>query len=267
MLKILAKVNVNERLKNMRINTSIASCNTCPRNQYGICSGITDILNQDEAFHSPTSVKLLAKVSLYFQGEGPVKTYILRQGWMLLIQVSEQGKRQVIRSVLLGDLLSFQTDIEKQFAYSAIAMQDSIVCYLPDLFKMCSQYPELALKLVWEEEREKVLTEHYMTNIAHRSAREKIAFMVLELYQRLTLRGLNKGFIIPLPLKQEDIADTLGLTTVHVNRTLHKLEQDNLISIHKHELNVLDCDKLVDIVGWDLMPAKICEISDFSGKV
>ncbi|MCK5831051.1 MAG: hypothetical protein KAH20_12205 [Methylococcales bacterium] len=74
-------------------------------------------------------------------------------------------------------------------------MQDSIICWIPGLFRMCYHYPELSLLVIREEEREKVLTEHCMANIAHRSMREKIAFMVLELYLRLKLRGLNSDNI------------------------------------------------------------------------
>ena len=99
-----------------------------------------------------------------------------------------------------------------------------------------------------------MLTEMYLTNVTHRSARERIAFMVLELYHRLRLRGLNKGYAIQFPLKQEDIADTLGLTAIHVNRTLHALKDEglleiHLLEIHKHELTILDYDALCSLVG------------------
>ncbi len=127
---------------------------------------------------------------------------------------------------------------------------------------MCSQYPELSLKIIWEEERERILSERYMTYIAHRNAREKIAFMALELYLRLKLRGLNNGYIIPFPLTQEDIADTLGLTTIHVNRTLQQLQHENLLSLHKHELSILDFEKFTALVNLDLMQSDSCEVSD-----
>ncbi len=68
-----------------------------------------------------------------------------------MTQVSKRGKRQIIRSVLPGDMLGFQTDLDKSFTYSAIAIEDSVVCCVPDLFMMCSEYPELSLKLLWEE--------------------------------------------------------------------------------------------------------------------
>lgn len=76
--------------------------------------------------------------------------------------------------------------------------------------------------------------------------------MVLELYHRLKLRGLNNGYSIPFPLKQEDIADTLGLTAIHVNRTLHALRDEGLLEIHKHELTILDYDALGSLAGSEL---------------
>lgn len=239
--------------------TNAVFCNNCPRNHYGVCSGILKILAKDKTFGAPKPFSLPAKQFLYHQGKSPVKTYILREGWVLLIKTSEKGERQIIRSVLPGDILGFQTDIDKPFAYSAFAIQNSIVCSTPDLFNMCNLYPELTLKLMWEDKREKILAEQYMSNIAHRDAYEKIAFMALELYQRLKLRGLNNGYIIPFPLNQEDIADTLGLTTIHVNRTLHKLEEENVLALHKHELIILDYPKLNDLVGQELNPTDSCD--------
>ncbi len=94
-----------------------------------------------------------------------------------------------------------------------------------------------------------MLTEKYLTNITHRSARERIAFMVSELYHRLRQRDLNRGYTIQFPLKQEDIADTLGLTKIHVNRTLHVLKHEGLLEIRKNELTILDYDALCSLTG------------------
>jgi CRP-like cAMP-binding protein len=217
-----------------------------------------EILAKKSEFHSPNHFQLPKKHYLYHQGEELNKTYILREGWILLSHLSEQGKRQVIRSVLSGDLLGFQPDLNAPSLYSAIAVQDSIICDVPNILEMCKHNSELALKLVWTEACEITLTEIYMLNIAHRNAQEKVAFMALELFQRLKFRGLNNGHIIPFPLTQEDIADTLGLTAIHVNRTLHKLEQNKLISIHNHELTILDYKRLNALVGLELKPMQKC---------
>ncbi len=244
----------------MKADSSVAFCSNCPRNHFGICPSIVKILTQESEFHSPKQFPLPAKQYLYHQGEQRHGLYILREGWVLLTKISKQGKRQIIRSVLPGDILGFQPDLHGPAVYSAIALLDSIVCTTPDLLKMCTVHPEIALKLVWAEACETTLSELYMTNIAHRDAREKIAFMILELYQRLKFRGLNNGYIVPFPLSQEDIADTLGLTTIHVNRTLHKLRQENLISLQKHELIILDYEKLYALVGMELKFLDTCDI-------
>jgi CRP/FNR family transcriptional regulator len=178
--------------------------------------------------------------------------FVLRAGWVMLTRLSDNGNRQVFRSVLPGELLGFQQHLQGPAIYSAIALLDSVVCRVPNMERLYSTQPKLALSLASAEACDMMLTEMYLTNVTHRSARERIAFMVLELYHRLRLRHLNKGYSIQFPLKQEDIADTLGLTTIHVNRTLHTLKNEGLLEIHKHELTILDYEALFTLVGSEV---------------
>ncbi|MGR8999840.1 MAG: Crp/Fnr family transcriptional regulator, partial [Gammaproteobacteria bacterium] len=190
-----------------------------------------------------------AKRYLYHQGDMNNELFVLREGWVMLSRLTGDGNRQVFRSVLPGELLGFQQHVHGPAIYSAIALLDSIVCKVPNIVSLYSTQPELAVSLASAEASDMMLTERYLTNVTHRSARERIAFMVLELYHRLKLRGLAKGYSIQFPLKQEDIADTLGLTTIHVNRTLHALKEEGLLAIHKHELTILDYDALCALAG------------------
>ena len=73
--------------------------------------------------------------------------------------------------------------------------------------------------------------------------------MMLELYHRLRSRGLHNEYSIQFPLKQEDIADTLGLTTIHLNRTLHAFKDEGLLQIHKNELTILDYEAFCTLTG------------------
>jgi CRP-like cAMP-binding protein len=175
--------------------------------------------------------------------------FVLREGWVMLTRLSSDGNRQVFRSVLPGELLGFQQHLLGPAIYSATALMDSVVCRVPNIVGLCSKQPELGLSLARAEACDMMLTERYLTSITHGSARERIAFMVLELYHRLRLRGLNRNYSIHFPLKQEDIADTLGLSTIHVNRTLHAFKQEGLLAIHKHELIILDYEALFTLAG------------------
>jgi CRP/FNR family transcriptional regulator, anaerobic regulatory protein len=237
---------------NVHSNGSNGLCYTCPNRHFRFCKSL---LNGSASEFDAYAVKRLtftAKQFLYHQGDINHELFILREGWVMLTRLSEDGNRQVFRSVLPGELLGFQVHFQGPAIYSAIALSDSTVCRVPNIMDLCATQPELAFSLASAAARDMMLTERYLTHITHRSARERIAFMVLELYHRLRQRLLNKGYSIHFPLKQEDIADTLGLTVIHVNRTLHALKDEGLLELHKHELTILDYDALCMLVRYEL---------------
>jgi CRP/FNR family transcriptional regulator len=232
-----------------RSNDSRGLCYTCPNQDCCFCKLLLNISPTELDTHAVKYLALTAKQYLYHQGDMNHGLFVLREGWVMLTRLSSDGKRQVFRSVLPGELLGFQQHLHGPSIYSAIALLDSVICKIPNIVKVCSTQPEFGLSLAAAAACDMMLTEMYLTNITHRSARERIAFMVLELYHRLRLRGLNNGYSIQFPLKQEDIGDTLGLTTIHINRTLHTFRDEGLLEIHKHELTILDYDALYSLVG------------------
>ncbi|MGZ8946855.1 MAG: Crp/Fnr family transcriptional regulator [Methylococcaceae bacterium] len=234
---------------NLPSNDSRWLCYTCPNRHLHFCKSLLNSSSTEFDAHSVKNLAYTAKQYLYHQGDMSHELFILREGWVMLTRLSDEGKRQVFRSVLPGELLGFQQHLNGPAIHSAIALLDSVVCRVPNIVRLCFTQPELCLSLASAEACDIMLTEMYLTNVAQRSARERIAFMVLELYHRLRLRGLNKGYSIQFPLKQEDIADTLGLTSIHVNRTLHAFRDEGLLEIHKHELTILDYDALCSLVG------------------
>jgi len=237
---------------NLPSNGSRGLCYTCPNRHFHFCKSLLNISSTDFDAHAVKNLAFTAKQYLYHQGDMNHELFVLREGWIMLTRLSDDGKRQVFRSILPGELLGFQQHLHGPAIYSAIALLDSVVCKVPNIIRLCSTQSEIGLSLAAAAACDMMLTEMYLTNITHRSARERIAFMVLELYHRLRRRGLNKGYSILFPLKQEDIADTLGLTTIHINRTLHAFKDEGLLEIHKHELTILDYDALCSLVGSEL---------------
>jgi len=142
--------------------------------------------------HSPRQFSLPAKKYLFHQGDPMREAFVLREGWIQLTRVSENGDRTVFRPVLPGELLGFQPDVKGPAIYSAVATLDSVVCDIPNLETMCLSEPKLAMRVAWVAACDMVLTDMYLSNIAHRSAGDRIAFMALELYRRLELRGMNQ---------------------------------------------------------------------------
>ena len=233
----------------IRSNGSRGLCYTCPNRHYHFCNNLINGSSPEFDAHDVKNLAFTAKQYLYHQGDMNQELYVLREGWVMLTRVSADGKRQVFRSVLPGELLGFQQYLQGAAVYSAIALLDTVVCRVPHIVSLCSTHPELALSLASVQACDMMLTERYLANITHRSARERIAFMVLELYYRLRLHGLNRGYSFQFPLKQEDIADTLGLTAIHVNRTLHALKGEGVFEINKHILTIRNYDALYTLVG------------------
>lgn len=245
----------------VQINSSTGLCSSCPIRHYGLCPALSRILSEQLETHSLRQISLPTKNYLYQQGELNHGNYILKQGWILLSRISQDGTRQVLRSILPGDFLGFQPDFKGPHIDSAITLTDSVICIVPDLETICQTHSELAFRLVWVGACDMILTETYLANISKGSAKKRIAFMALELYQRLLLRDMNRGYSIPFPLLQEDIADLLGLTPIHVNRTLKKLAAEGILKIEKHQLTILDYDVLYAMVGSLLEPLETCDIA------
>lgn len=218
------------------------------------------IIDNEFDAHIIKQKTLIAKEYLFRQGQFFDGLYILQSGWMLLTRDDDNGKRQVFRSILPGEVLGFQPDHHGPSIYSAITVMDSLVCTLPSAVQLCSKHPDLAMRLAWVSACDMLLTEMYLAKISQHSASERIAFMVLELFRRLKQRGLNNNYTVPFPLKQEDIADMLGLTTIHVNRTLHALKEQGLFSINHHVLTILDYEALCSLVGPELDMYVACEM-------
>jgi len=196
---------------------------------------------------------LPAKHFLFHQGDFYDGFFVLQSGWMLVSRIDADGNRQVLRTVLPGETLGLQPDCHGPAIYSARALTNSVVCNLPCATELCSSHPSLAMCLVKTSTSDMLLTELYLAMINQHNAKEKIAFMILEISYRLKQRGLNKKNTFQFPLKQRDIADMLGLTVIHVNRILHDLKVEKILMIKNHDLIIYNYDQLIDLAGQDLI--------------
>ena len=84
-------------------------------------------------------------------------------------------------------------------------------------------------------------------NLGQRSAYERLAHLLVEIYLRLQTIGRTQDGRCDFPLTQNDLADATGLTSVHVNRTLQELRKDGLIELERKQLQILDLERLMDV--------------------
>lgn len=167
---------------------------------------------------------------------------IILDGWVCCYQLLEEGRRPIFSIHIPGDLPDLQSLHLPDPDFSMIALTRATVAFVPhaELRKVMAALPNLSAALWREALINAAIHRAWMASLGRRDARGRLAHLCCELYLRLSAAGLADGYAIPMPLRQNDLADALGLTPVHVNRTLKDLRGDGLISLHGRRLEIWD---------------------------
>lgn len=203
--------------------------------------------------HRLGQATLPAGAQLFAQDARLDEAYTLFEGWVMLYRTLDDGRRQILRFALPGDFLGFQPLANGTVLHSAQALTPVRLCVFKRerMMAMFRDHPELAIQMAGITARDEALAHDHMTSLGRRPAKERIAQLFLELHQRLAARGtVNERAGIPVPLKQEHIADAVGLTTIHVNRTLRALREGGLAILRGGMLRILDREALVSLTGF-----------------
>jgi len=187
--------------------------------------------------------------AIFRQGEDLKEVYTLHEGWAYLYQNLVDGGRQILRLLLPGDFFGFQADIGNGIRiHSAQALTTVALCVFPsaNILTMVREHVDLGVRLIWMTAHDEAVAYEQVVSLGRRTARERVAYLLLDLFHRLRLRQRNPEGIhtVDLPLTQELIADVCGLTQIHVNRTLKSLRNDKLLELKGGRLYVPDVDLL-----------------------
>jgi CRP-like cAMP-binding protein len=183
----------------------------------------------------------------------PPHLYTVLEGWAFRYKTLADGSRQILNFALPGDFIGLQTSMFGEMDHSVDALSHITLCVFPreKIWELFKNHPELAFDATWlVAQEEKVLGAH-LTSVGRRSAQSRIAFVLLHLYRRcegLDLAGSNR---MKVPFNQQHLADLLGLSLVHTNKTLKRLEASKLMSWQKGTVRFLDRDTLAEIAEFD----------------
>lgn len=178
----------------------------------------------------------------------------LLDGWVALYALLEDGRRQIVQFALPGAVLGFQPSARANATVGAQALTDIAVSVMPvaTLTSLSRTDPDISIRLARSLAHDCSLAFDRMTSIGRRSARERVAHLLLELFTRYRAQWPgNRTEEMTLPLTQEDIGDATGLTFVHVNRVLSTLRKERIVHFHYRKLRILDPDRLIEVSGVD----------------
>jgi len=185
-------------------------------------------------------------------GEPYDQTYVVKRGWAIRFKSLSDGRRQILNFVLPGDFVGLFSALFDVADHSVSALTDLTVhpvapASLVSLFGDC---PRLAAAVAWSAGRDEAIMSEQVLRVGRRSAYERTSHIFVELLHRLQLVGEAEDDSFELPLTQEILADTLGLSVVHINRTLRRLRENGLVRIRGERVVIGDLDRLASVAEF-----------------
>jgi len=189
------------------------------------------------------------------QADGPL--YTLLAGWAFRYKTLSDGRRQILNFLLAGDFIGVQQKMTEATVHGVQALTDVALCVFrrDALWELHRTAPTLGFGVTWLTAHEEAIVDDTLLSVGRRSAMERIATLLVMLYKRAAALDTEGDLVargVPFPLTQLHIADALGLSLVHTNKTLRKLEALGLHRIEDGRLRLLDVralSRLADLYG------------------
>jgi CRP-like cAMP-binding protein len=198
-------------------------------------------------------LKVRAGVDIITAGHAYRCIFVLNKGMAIRYKVLHDGRRQVLSLILPGDFVGLPGCMFDNSLYSISALADAVACAasFDTMFALFRDHPRLGTALFWAAGHEAALFAEHLVGVGRQSAYERMARLLLELLIRLQIAGLADERSYELPMTQELVADTLGLSGPHVSRTLRRMREDGLISFEGTRLTCLDIPALSRLADFD----------------
>lgn len=187
-----------------------------------------------------------AREDVIRQGDRTEHVNLLLEGFACRYKTLEDGRRQILSFFVPGDICDLNVFILERMDHSIGAMSPCLFGAIPRrlIDEVTQAHPRLTRALWWSTLVEEAIAREWLMNVGQRSAYERAAHLFCELYWRLRVVGLVRDGTFDFPVTQTELGDALGLSAVHVNRTMQELRRDGLISTQGRELTVLNLEDL-----------------------
>ena len=186
--------------------------------------------------------------TLIDEGQTDAPLYTLLEGWAFRFKTLSDGRRQILNILLAGDFIGVQQKMGDAAAHGVVTLTAARFCVFKRdaLWALHREHPALGFNVTWLTAHEESLVDESLLSVGRRSAEERIATLLIMLFKRaaaLQSDGGRGG--VPFPLTQQHVADALGLSLVHTNKSLRKLQRRGLHEISAGRLYLRDAKALV----------------------
>ena len=186
------------------------------------------------------------------EGERPENVQLILEGFACRYKLLPDGRRHIMAYLVPGDFCDLHVFILKTMDHSIATLSPCRVVPIPRIRILeLVERPAIARAIWWATLVDEAVLREWLVNIGARSAEHRVAHLLCELLLRLETVGLTGNGSYELPLTQAEIADTMGLSHVHVNRVLQRLRADGMITLKNGALAVLDIPRLKSFSGFN----------------
>lgn len=185
------------------------------------------------------------------QGEAVNEVYFLAEGWVACSMNVGNGRRQIVTVNLAGDLLGVPSVCLETAAVTFETLTPAVVkvISLEAFAGLFMKMPRLSLSMFLVSQQERVLLMERLASVGQTKAVQRLAAFLLHIYERLKQIAPIDNYSFELPLTQAELAEIVGLTFVHVNRSLRELDRSGLIERSGRRVTLADVEGLRQLAG------------------
>ena len=188
------------------------------------------------------------------QGSRSAQLFTLFSGWAFRFKEMSDGRRQILNFLLPGDLVGFQNRVFEESPWGVEALTPVEVCVFARsrIWDLYRGYPELAYDVTWLTAHEESLVDENLLTAGRRSAAERVAMLMMHLAKRVAVLrpAVAAGAPFDIPINQSHIADALGLSLAHTNKTLKALEKRGLFRFAAGRLEMVNPKALARLADY-----------------
>jgi CRP-like cAMP-binding protein len=195
--------------------------------------------------------RVRAGTNIVIEGQTPRSAFVVTRGIACRYRVMPDGRRQILTILIPGDFFDLHGFLFKAMDHSVATIGPARIAAIPreTVMDLVLNHRRLGAALWWSAIQEQAMLRERIVALGRRSARGRLAYFLCELVWRQLAVGMAEDHAIRLPFTQTDLADTLGLTSVHTNRVLQGFRREELITLERQRLILRDIERLQAICG------------------
>jgi CRP-like cAMP-binding protein len=194
-----------------------------------------------------------ARVDIVVPGQHVDYACLIGQGVAARFDQMRNGQRQLTAFHIAGDMCDLHSVVAPTAAWGITSLTPTLVVQVPhvSLQRIIGKFPNLALAFWRDGTADASILAKWLGNLGRQDSRARLAHLLCELGLRMELAGIGRRMAFHLAVTQEQMADALGLTPVHINRTLQRLRAEGLITAQGQQIEILDWGRLTAAAEFD----------------